>query len=101
MGRRHFSAEFTLEAATLVLNQGYTVPEARASLNIGDTALRRWVEQARAEREGTVPKDHAPLTEEHRRIAELETKVKRLEQEKATLKKATALFVEDETRHSR
>ncbi|HSH84894.1 MAG TPA: transposase, partial [Guyparkeria sp.] len=36
MGRRHFSAEFKLEAASLVLDQGYTVPEACASLNIGD-----------------------------------------------------------------
>ncbi|MFI9653072.1 IS3 family transposase [Guyparkeria sp. GHLCS8-2] len=88
MGRRHFSEEFKLEAASLVLDQGYTVPEACASLNVGDTALRRWVKQARAEREGTVPKGHAPLTEEHRRIAELEAKVKRLEQEKAILKKA-------------
>jgi transposase len=101
MGRRHFSAEFKLEAASLVLDQGYSVPEACASLNVGDTALRRWVKQARAEREGSVPMGHAPLTAEHRRIAELEAKVKRLEQEKAILKKATALFVEDETRHSR
>ena len=101
MARRQFSAEFKLEAASLVLDQGYSVPEACTSLGVGDTALRRWVKQARAEREGTVPTGHAPLTEEHRRIAELEAKVKRLEQEKAILKKATALFVEDETRHSR
>ena len=101
MGRRHFSAEFKLEAARLVLDQGYSVPEACASHNVGVTALRRWVKQARAEREGTVPTGNAPLTAEHRRISELEAKVKRLEQEKAILKKATALFVEDETRHSR
>lgn len=40
--------------------------------------------------EGSVPIGHAPLTAEHRGVAELGAKVKRLEQEKAILKLASA-----------
>ena len=43
--RRSFTAEFKLEAVSLVLDQGYYVPEASRSLDVGKTILRRWVEQ--------------------------------------------------------
>lgn len=36
-----FSAEFKREAATLVLDQGYTVADASQSLGVVDSALRR------------------------------------------------------------
>jgi transposase-like protein len=41
--RRSFTAEFKLEAASLVLDQGYSVPEASRSLGVGETVLRRWI----------------------------------------------------------
>lgn len=40
--RRSFSTEFRREAASLVLDQGYSVAEACRSLDVGETALRRW-----------------------------------------------------------
>ncbi|MGR1254924.1 transposase, partial [Aeromonas veronii] len=48
--RRSFTAEFKLEAASLVLDQGYSVPEASCSLDVGETVLRRWVQQLQSER---------------------------------------------------
>lgn len=39
--RHSFSAEFKLEAATLVLDQGYSILEASHSLDVGQTVLRR------------------------------------------------------------
>ncbi len=39
--RRSFSAEFKLEAASLVFVQGYSFSETSRSLNIGETVLRR------------------------------------------------------------
>ncbi len=45
--RRSFTAEFKLEAASLVLDQGYSVPEASRSLDVGETVLRRWVQGGR------------------------------------------------------
>ncbi len=93
--RRTFSTEFKHDAALLVLDQGYSVPEASKSLGIGETALRRWVDQLRVERDGGTPKGKA-LTPEQQRIQELEARINRLEREKAILKKATALLMADE-----
>jgi len=48
--RRTFTKEFKLEAASLVLDQNYRVSEAARSLGVGETALRRWVQQLSDER---------------------------------------------------
>ncbi len=93
--RRTFSTEFKHDAALLVLDQGYSIPEASKSLGIGETTLRRWVDQLRVERDGGTPKGKA-LTPEQQRIQELEARINRLEREKAILKKATALLMADE-----
>ena len=97
--RRSFSIEFKHEAACLVRDQGYSGPEACRSLDIGETALRRWVDQLKLERGGDTPKSKA-LTSDQRRIQELEARVNRLEREKAILKKATALLMSDELKRS-
>ncbi len=84
--RRSFTAEFKLEAASLVLDQGYSVPEASRSLAVGETVLRRWVQQLQSERSGTTPISKA-LTPEQQKIQELEARINRLEREKDILKK--------------
>jgi len=75
--RRSFSTEFKHEAACLVLDQGYSIAEASRSLDIGETALRRWVDQLKVERGGDIPRSKA-LTSDQRRIQELEARVSRL-----------------------
>jgi transposase len=57
--RRSFSTEFKRETSGLVLDQGYSVAEACRSLDVGETALRRWVDQLRAERGDVTPKTKA------------------------------------------
>ncbi|TNI11188.1 IS3 family transposase [Aeromonas veronii] len=84
--RRSFTAEFKLEAASLVLDQGYSVPEASRSLDVGETILRRWVRQLQSERTGTTPISKA-LTPEQQKIQELEARINRLEREKDIPKK--------------
>ncbi|HBO2773415.1 TPA: IS3 family transposase [Pseudomonas aeruginosa] len=84
--RRTFSAEFKREAAALVLDQGYSHIDACRSLGVVDSALRRWVKQLEAERQGVTPKSKA-LTPEQQKIQELEARINRLEREKALLKK--------------
>ena len=98
--RRSFTAEFKLEAASLVLDQGYSVPEASRSLAVGQTVLRRWVFQLQAERSGSTPSSKA-LTPEQQKIQELEARINRLEREKAILKKATALLMADDLERTR
>ena len=98
--RRSFTPEFKLEAACLVLDEGYSITEACRSLDIGETALRRWVDQLQAERGGETPKSKA-LTPDQQKIQELEARIKRLEDEKRILKKATALLMSDEFKNMR
>jgi transposase len=93
--RRSFSTDFKLEAAGLVLDQGYSIPVAGKSMGVGPTALRRWVEQLRSERSGTTPARSKAMTPEQKRIQDLEAQVRRLEREKEILKKATALLMSD------
>jgi len=83
--RHLFTAEFKLEATSLVLDQGYSVPEASRSLDVGETVLRRWVQQLQSERAGTTPIDKA-LTLGQQKIQELEARINRLEREKDILK---------------
>ena len=98
--RRSFNTDFKREAANLVLKEGYSVGEASRSLDIGETALRRWIDQLEGERLGVTPKAKA-FTDEQRRIQKLEAQVRRLEQEKSILKKATALLMSDEMNRTR
>lgn len=82
--RRTFSPEFKREAADLVL-QDYSFIEASRSLGVGESALRRWVDQVQQERTGVTPQSKA-LTPEQQKIQELEARIARLEREKSILK---------------
>ena len=93
--RRSFTPEFKREAASLVLDQGYTHTAACSALDVGPTALQRWVKQLREEREGVTPSARA-MSSEQQKIQELQARIRRLEQEKSILKKATALLMSDE-----
>ncbi|WP_156510858.1 transposase, partial [Pseudomonas sp. p21] len=53
--RRTFTPEFKREAAGLVLDQGYSLTEAARSLDLVESALRRWVNQLQSERGGATP----------------------------------------------
>jgi transposase len=98
--RRTFTSEFKAEAAALVVVQGYSVSQACTAMGVGETAMRRWVNQLQQEKSGMTPQAKA-LTPEQRRIQELEARIDRLEREKAILKKATALLMADELNRTR
>ena len=98
--RRTFSAEFKREAADLVLKQNYSFIEASRSLSVGESALRRWVDQLQQERTGVTPQSMA-LTPEQQKIQELEARIARLEREKSILKKATALLMSEDLERTR
>ena len=58
-GRRSFTTEFKADAVALVRQQGYTVAQACQALEVGETALRRWVAQVEAETAGRTPTGQA------------------------------------------
>ncbi|TVO90382.1 transposase [Shewanella algae] len=98
--RPTFSAEFKLEAAQLVTQQGYSVTEAASAMGVSNSAMRKWVNQLQQEQQGVSPKG-SPLTPEQQRIRELEKKLRRIEEENTILKKATALLMSDSLNSSR
>jgi len=106
MTGRIFTPEFKRECAELVLDHGYTVTQACKASDVGPTALRRWVRQLEAERNGgflpsavrPVSPSVSPLTPEQQYIRQLEERVQRLERDKEILKKATALLMSDSTK---
>ena len=91
--RRTFSAEFKSEAVKLITERGYSITQACKELNIGETALRRWVSQVQAECQGYVLPGSKPISPEQQRIRDLESCIKALEEDKEILKKATAILM--------
>ena len=98
--RRTFTPEFKQEAASLVLDQDYSIAQASSSLGVVDSVLRSWVKQLTQERQGITPNGKA-ITPEQQRIQELEERCRRLEMEKSILKKATALLMSDDWKRTR
>ena len=92
--RPRFSPEFRVECAQLVLDQGYTIREAAHAMGCGKSTLGKWVQKLKSERQGEFTSG-TPISEEQRKIRELEKQVKRLELEKEILKKASALLMSD------
>lgn len=98
--RRTFSPEFKLEAAQLVVDQGYSVDEAAKAMNVSKSAMDKWVRQLKQERKGISPKA-SPLTPEQIEIRELKKRIAELEEHNEIIKKATALLMSDSLKNSR
>ena len=43
--RKSFTADFKLEVARMVVDQGMAVAQVSQDMSIGPTAVRRWVDQ--------------------------------------------------------
>jgi transposase len=98
--RRTFSPEFKLEAAQLVVDQGYSVDEAAKAMSVSRSAMDKWVRQLKQERKGITPKA-SPLTPEQIEIRELKKRIAELEEHNEIIKKATALLMSDSLKNSR
>lgn len=98
--RTSYSTEFKLKAVGMVLDEGISVPEVCASLDIGPTALRRWVDQVRKERQGSTPVGAKAITADQREIQELKALLRQKDRDIEILKKASALLLLDAKDHS-
>ena len=88
--RRRFDKDFKAQAVRLVLDEGQSVTAVARDLDLTRTALRAWVEQARADRSGGKT---GLTTEEREELARLRKENRILQEEREILKKATAFFV--------
>lgn len=93
--RPPYPEQFRREAVGL-LRSGRSVPDVAESLGVSQQTLRNWSKQEQADR----GERHDTLTSAERdELRELRKRVRRLEQERDILKRATALFArETETR---
>ena len=83
--RPTYSAEFKLEAAQLVVDEGYSVQEAAEAVSVSKSAMDKWVRQLKNERNGINDQSSA-LSPDKIKIKELEKRIKRIELEKEILK---------------
>ena len=91
--RRRFSAEYEAETVRLVQRSGKSIGQIALELGIGETALRRWVEQAEVEA-GRGPEGVLKCSEREE-LVELRRENRRLRLEREILKKATAFFAKE------
>ncbi len=90
--RRSFTDEFKAGAVRLVLDEGKTIPQVARDLDLTQSALRTWVERARADR----TKGKTGLTSEERaELGRLRKENRELRMEREILKKAAAFFAKE------
>lgn len=91
--RRQFTAQQKAQAVELVRSSGRTVTEVARDLDLTPSALGSWVNQAKVD----VGKGSsgALTTAEREELGRLRRDAKRLEQENAFLKKASAFFARE------
>jgi transposase len=91
---RVFDANFKLKVVQLIKDQGLSVSQVCQDMNLGKTAVRRWLKQLAAEQAGQSGIGK-PLTAEQQRIRQLEAENRQLRQDNDILKKASAFFARE------
>jgi transposase len=91
--RRTFSDEFKTETVKLVRDSGKSVGAIARELDLTETALRNWVQQAEVDA-GRGPAG-VLTTSEHEELVRLRRDNRRLQMERDILKKATAFFAKE------
>ncbi len=92
--RKSYTTDFKLEVARMIVDQGMGVTQVTKDMNIGPSAIRRWVDQYRAEQLGQ-PGMGRPITAEQQRIRQLEQENRQLRSDNDLLKKASAFFARE------
>lgn len=88
---KQYPKEFKEEAVVLVLEQGYSVPEAAKSFGIETNMLYRW----KVLNEQQMQQGKALAEDEREELKRLRKENKELRMEKETLKKARAFFARE------
>jgi transposase len=92
--RRTFTTEFKAETVELIRSSGKSVGEVCRDLDLTETAVRRWLQQAEID----AGKRPGLTTAEREELARLRREVLVLREEREILKKAAAFFAKETTR---
>ena len=90
--RRSFTDEFKAGAVRLVLEEGKTIPQVARDLDLTESALRTWVEYARADRSNGKT---GLTTEEREELRRLRKELRVVKMERDILGKAVAFFAKE------
>lgn len=91
--RRSFTEEFKAGAVRLVLNESRSVPAVARDLDLTESSLRNWVEQAKTDAGRGKP--GALTTAERDELTRLRRENRILQEEREILKKAAAFFANE------
>ena len=91
--RRRYDPDFKRNAVQLTDDPGRSVQDVADSLGISKDLLYKWRREFRAKEELAFPGNgREALTEQEKKIRDLENKLKDAEMERDILKKAVAIF---------
>jgi transposase len=90
--RRAFTDDFRASVVRLVLDEGNTIASVSRDLDLTESAVRVWVERARADRTGGKT---GLTTEERAELGRLRKENRELRMEREILKKAAAFFAKE------
>jgi transposase len=91
--RRSFTDEFKAGAVRLVVDEGKSVGQVARELDLTESALRLWVERARADRGAGKP--GVLTTAEREELGRLRKENRTLRMERDILKQAAAFFAKE------
>lgn len=92
--RRVFDASFKLQIVEMIRAEGLSIGQVCRDMNLGESAVRRWLVQINADQLGQ-PVFDKPLTVEQQRIRRLESENRRLREVIDIVKKASAFFAQE------
>jgi transposase len=92
--RRSFDSGFKLQVVRMIKDQGLGVSQVCEDMNLGETAVRRWLKQFEADQAGQAGVGK-PLTAEQQHIRQLEAENRQLRMDVDILKKASAFFARE------
>ena len=92
--RRVFDTDFKLQVVQMIKKQGLSISDVCKDMKLGQSAVRRWLDQFAAEQSGSSGIGK-PLTAEHQRIRQLEHENRQLRGDVDILKKASAFFARE------
>lgn len=91
--RTKYATEIKAGAVRLVLEEGKKAPEVARDLDLPQASLRRWIEQAKADR--GIGKPGALTSVEREEFTRLRKENRILKMEREILKKAAAFFAKE------
>ena len=92
--RRVFDSAFKLEIVKMIQSNGLSIAQVCQDMQVGETAVRRWLKQAEAAQLGQVGIGK-PLTPKQQRIRQLEAENRQLKSDNELLKKVSAFFARE------